>query len=226
MSEPLESFAKTLSVRKDTPLWLLAGLAGFLLLFPVFPGASDLLSSPWSFWIQIAGIFFAILTVCPTCVGERLLSGSAFRTPYDLFGSRLCKNLRPVLARVFGACEPVRARSGRPLAPVSPFAPTPALFDRRPHRPVAGPTKVHIFGKAKTYPLCLHGLHQRHDSQDLHHAFQIVGQHVEAHLRADLGQGPGQKMCRTHPGLDRAERMFGRLPSNVHLFRRDRKSVV
>jgi hypothetical protein len=41
-----------------------------------------------------------------------------------------------------------------------------------------------------------------------------------AHLRADLGQGLGQKMRRPHPGLDGSERVFDRLPTNLHLFRR------
>ena len=69
------------------------------------------------------------------------------------------------------------------------------------------------------FPLCLHCLHQRNDPQDLHHALQIVGQHVQAHLRADLGQGLCQKMCGTHPGLDGSERVFHRFSSNLHLFR-------
>jgi hypothetical protein len=64
MSGSLEPFTRALNVLKDTPLWLLIGSAGFLLLFPLFPGASDLLSSPWPGLIRLAGIFFAILAAC------------------------------------------------------------------------------------------------------------------------------------------------------------------
>ena len=64
MSGSLEPCTRTLNVLKDTPLWLLIGLAAFLLLFPVFAGANDLLASPWLGWLRIAGILFAILAAC------------------------------------------------------------------------------------------------------------------------------------------------------------------
>ncbi len=35
--------------------------------------------------------------------------------------------------------------------------------------------------------LRLDGLHQRHDPEDLHRSFQVIGQHVQAHLGAHIG---------------------------------------
>ena len=57
---------------------------------------------------------------------------------------------------------------------------------------------------------------QRHHSQDGNDALEIVSQHVEAHLRADALDGPGQKVGRTHPGLQRSERVFDGLPADAH----------
>ena len=42
--------------------------------------------------------------------------------------------------------------------------------------------------------LCPHRLHQRYDSHDLHDAFEIVGQYMEAHLGTDTRQPLGQEM--------------------------------
>jgi hypothetical protein len=39
-----------------------------------------------------------------------------------------------------------------------------------------------------------HRLHQRHDPHDSHDAFEIVGQHMEAHLGLDTRQPLGQEM--------------------------------
>ena len=46
---------------------------------------------------------------------------------------------------------------------------------------------------------------QRPDGQDSHHALQIVGQDVEAHLRSDLVEGPDLEVGRSRPGLERTE---------------------
>jgi hypothetical protein len=59
---------------------------------------------------------------------------------------------------------------------------------------------------------------QRHHPQHLHHPLQIVGKHMEAHLRADPAQGLRQKMRRSHPRLDGPERMLDRLPPELHFF--------
>src|SRR6266540_3836036 len=61
--------------------------------------------------------------------------------------------------------------------------------------------------------LCPHCLHQRSDAHDLHDAFEVVGQHMEAHFGADARQPLGQEMRRAHPGFERAEGMFDGLPA-------------
>ena len=61
--------------------------------------------------------------------------------------------------------------------------------------------------------LCPHRLHQRSDAHDLHHAFEVVGQHMETHLGTDPRQPLGQEMGRAHPGFEGAERMFDGLPA-------------
>ena len=67
MTGPLESIGastKALGVLKDIPLWLLTGVAAFLLILPFPPGTSAILSPTALSWIRIAGILFAILAVC------------------------------------------------------------------------------------------------------------------------------------------------------------------
>src|SRR6266542_5815544 len=61
--------------------------------------------------------------------------------------------------------------------------------------------------------LCPHCLHQQSDAHDLHDAFEVVGQHMEAHFGADARQPLGQEMRRAHPGFERAEGMFDGLPA-------------
>jgi hypothetical protein len=91
----------------------------------------------------------------------RPVSRSAYTPTYGLVGSRLCKYLRPVSTRVFGACEPVRARSGRPLASAPPHLLHHRIrcitrgISSAAHGPVTGPTNVHIFGKTKPFPFML-----------------------------------------------------------------------
>ena len=58
-----------------------------------------------------------------------------------------------------------------------------------------------------------HRLHQRSDAHNLHHAFEVVGQHMETHLGTDPRQALGQEMRRAHPGFECAERMFDGLPA-------------
>jgi hypothetical protein len=67
MSGALESIGastKALAVLKDVPLWLLTAVAAFLLVFPLLPGAGDLLPPTALSWIRIAGALFAILAAC------------------------------------------------------------------------------------------------------------------------------------------------------------------
>src|SRR6516164_7346420 len=54
--------------------------------------------------------------------------------------------------------------------------------------------------------------HQGADTQDGNDAFEVVGQDVEAHLRADPLQRAGQEVRRAHPGLDGAKRVLHGLP--------------
>jgi hypothetical protein len=74
------------------------------------------------------------------------------------------------------------------------------------------------FGHGTCHPPCPHRLHQRNDPQHLHHPLQIVGKHMQAHLRAHPAQGLRQKMSRSHPRLDRAEQMLDCLPPEAHFF--------
>lgn len=68
--------------------------------------------------------------------------------------------------------------------------------------------------------LCPHRLHQGLDSDDLHHPFEVVGQHVQAHLRADARQGPCEEMVRAHPHFERCEGMLDSLSAQTHGVRR------
>lgn len=54
------------------------------------------------------------------------------------------------------------------------------------------------------------------DADDIHHPGKIVSEHVERHLGRDLGQTLHQKVDRSHPHLQRAERMLHRLASLTH----------
>src|SRR5262249_46969556 len=47
-------------------------------------------------------------------------------------------------------------------------------------------------------------------------AFEVVSQHVEAHLGADPLEGPRQEVGRSHPSFDGAERVLHGLSSNAH----------
>ena len=63
------------------------------------------------------------------------------------------------------------------------------------------------------------GPHRRHQGlrpQYRQHPLEVVRQNMQAHLGTDLGQRPGEEMCGTHPGFQRAERMLDGLPSRSH----------
>jgi len=57
--------------------------------------------------------------------------------------------------------------------------------------------------------------HQRTDADDVHDPGEIVGQHAERHLGANVFQPLHQEMSRTHPHLDGAEGMLDRLAALV-----------
>ncbi len=61
-----------------------------------------------------------------------------------------------------------------------------------------------------------HGGDQRTDAEDVHDALEIVGQHVQGHLGADLLEGAHLEVGRSHPRLDGAERMLDGISPGAH----------
>ena len=53
-------------------------------------------------------------------------------------------------------------------------------------------------------------------ADDVHHAREIVGKHVQRHLGGDLRQPLHQEVRRAHPHLERAERVLDRLAALTH----------
>ena len=53
--------------------------------------------------------------------------------------------------------------------------------------------------------------HKWGDSEDLHRTFHVVGKNVQAHLGTHAWNRLGEKVCRSHPGFDRAKWMLGGL---------------
>ena len=49
---------------------------------------------------------------------------------------------------------------------------------------------------------------ERFDTEDVHHAREVVGEHVQRHLGRYLRQRLHQKVRRPHPHLQRGERML------------------
>jgi hypothetical protein len=64
----------------------------------------------------------------------------------------------------------------------------------------------------------LHSFRQTSHSQQFHHSFQIVGEHMQAHFRAHPIQSLSQEMGASHPQLDCAEGMLDSLASYAHAF--------
>ncbi len=60
---------------------------------------------------------------------------------------------------------------------------------------------------------------QRADADDVHDAFEIVGQHVQGHFGADSFQCLHLKMGRSHPVFDGPERMLDGFAPLAHLLR-------
>jgi hypothetical protein len=50
---------------------------------------------------------------------------------------------------------------------------------------------------ATSAPSDAHRLHQWRDSRDMHQAFEVVSEHVQIHLRADMLQRAHQEVCRS-----------------------------
>ena len=66
--------------------------------------------------------------------------------------------------------------------------------------------------------LCSHRRHERLDTDDVHDAREIVGQHVQRHFGGNTWQRLHQEVGCAHPGLDRSEGMLDRLAPLAHLF--------
>jgi len=64
--------------------------------------------------------------------------------------------------------------------------------------------------------LCRQRLHQTVSTDDFHDPFQVVGEHIQAHLRTHLGQLSRQEVRRTHPLFERPEGMLNRPLSDSH----------
>ena len=60
---------------------------------------------------------------------------------------------------------------------------------------------------------------ERFDTDDVHHAREVVGEHVQRHLSRHFGQRLHQKVRRPHPHLQRAERMLDCLATSTHRVR-------
>ena len=53
-------------------------------------------------------------------------------------------------------------------------------------------------------------------SEQVHHPFEVVGEHMQAHLGTDLVQCPCEVVRVAHPGLDRPKGMLGSLSAHSH----------
>src|SRR5258707_8091299 len=60
---------------------------------------------------------------------------------------------------------------------------------------------------------------ERFDTDDVHYAREVVGEHVQRHLSRYLRQRLHQKVRRTHPHLQRSKRMLDRLTTSTHCIR-------
>jgi hypothetical protein len=73
--------------------------------------------------------------------------------------------------------------------------------------------------KSKPGRLCPHHRQERLNTDDVHYAREIIGEHVQCHLGGDLRQALHQKVRGAHPHLQRRERMLGCLAPLAHRLR-------
>ncbi len=66
---------------------------------------------------------------------------------------------------------------------------------------------------------CAHRCDQRDDAHDVHDAFEIVGQHVQGHFRADPFERLHLKVCSAHPLFDGPEWMLDGFAPPAHRLR-------
>jgi hypothetical protein len=57
---------------------------------------------------------------------------------------------------------------------------------------------------------------EQFDTDDVHHAREVVGEHVQRHFGRDIGQPLHQKVRRTHPHLQRGERVLDGFAAHTH----------
>ena len=57
---------------------------------------------------------------------------------------------------------------------------------------------------------------ERFDTEDVHHAREVVGEHVQRHLGRYARQRLHQKVRRPHPHLQRGERMLDGFAAHTH----------
>lgn len=62
-------------------------------------------------------------------------------------------------------------------------------------------------------PRQLHRLHHSLHAQDADHPLEVIGQHMQAHLRAHMLNGLRQEVCPAHPVFQRAEDVFHCAPA-------------
>ena len=76
----------------------------------------------------------------------------------------------------------------------------------------------HTVCRLKGIDVCRSGLgphegNQHRRAEDLQHPLQVIGEDVQTHFRSNPWQGPGEEVGRTHPRLQRPERVLYRLPA-------------
>ena len=76
--------------------------------------------------------------------------------------------------------------------------------------------RLHLLEQQKLGFLRRHRLQQAFGADDFHHPFQVVGEHIQAHLRTHPVKFSSQKVRCPHPLLERPEGMLNSLFSNLH----------
>lgn len=87
----------------------------------------------------------------------------------------------------------------------------PTEINRRTTKSIAAAPK--FWKRMKRAMLSPCDPYQLVDAQDAHDSLQAVGQYVQAHLRAYIGEPLCQEMRRAHPGFQRPEWMLHSLSS-------------
>ena len=76
-----------------------------------------------------------------------------------------------------------------------------------------------LTARTKTHSSSPDRCEERFDTDDVHHAREVVGEHVQRHLSRHFGQRLHRKVRRPHPHLQRAERMLDCLAASTHRIR-------